>query len=68
MYICICNGITEEMLETAAKQSASEKEVLTRLGVGNSCGICVIDALDRMKSKISNTKQQFNSTNSSTPN
>lgn len=52
MYICICNGITEEMLETAAKQSASEKEVLTRLGVGNSCGICVIDALDKMKSQL----------------
>lgn len=52
MYICICNGITEEMLETAAKQSTSEKEVLTRLGVGNSCGICVIDALDKMKSKL----------------
>lgn len=52
MYICICNGITEEMLETAAKQSASEKEVLSRLGVGNSCGICVIDALDKMKSKL----------------
>lgn len=57
MYICICNGITEEMLETAAKQSSTEKEVLTRLGVGNSCGICVIDALDKMKSKQALSKQ-----------
>ncbi|EQC46238.1 (2Fe-2S)-binding protein [Bacteriovorax sp. Seq25_V] len=51
MYICICNGITEEMLETAAKQSHSEREILNRLGVGNSCGICVIDAIEKLNQK-----------------
>jgi bacterioferritin-associated ferredoxin len=51
MYVCICNGITEEMLETASKQGHSDREILNRLGVGNSCGVCVIEALDSMRAK-----------------
>lgn len=51
MYVCICNGITEEMLESAAKQGQSEREILSRLGIGNSCGICVIDALEKFNKK-----------------
>lgn len=48
MYICICNGITEEQLKSAAKTSHSHKDVLKKLGVGDSCGICLIDALEKI--------------------
>jgi len=57
LYVCICNGITEEMLEQANKHSTSQKEVLKKLGVGNSCGICVIDALEKMN-QVSQTKNK----------
>ncbi len=48
MYICICNGITEEQLEKVAKQSNTDKEVLSRLGIGNSCGICLLEAIHKI--------------------
>lgn len=58
MYVCICNGITEEMLEKVAKQSSTDKEVLSRLGIGNSCGICLLDAVHKINPKLkqSNSK------------
>ena len=43
MYICVCNAITQDMLETAVKQGQSEKDVMKKLGVGNSCGICLLE-------------------------
>lgn len=43
MYICICNAITQDMLDNAIKQGQSEKEVMNKLGIGNSCGVCVLE-------------------------
>lgn len=54
MYICICKGITQEQLEKAVSSDSKPKEVLKDLGVGDSCGICLIDAIER----ISKTKQK----------
>ncbi|ATH08268.1 hypothetical protein BIY24_09995 [Halobacteriovorax marinus] len=48
MYICICKGITEEQLEQAIKPDAKPTDVLKDLGVGDSCGICLIDAIEKM--------------------
>lgn len=66
MYICICNGITEEMLETACLQGASDKDVLNRLGIGNSCGICLIDAIDKIRTKNMHSSHD-SQPNSATP-
>jgi bacterioferritin-associated ferredoxin len=58
MYICICKGITEEQLENAVKADSRPQEVLKDLGVGDSCGICLIDAIEKIsKSKQSNSKK-----------
>ena len=46
MYICICQGITEDQLKSAASHSTSQREVLKRLGVGEGCGTCLLSALD----------------------
>lgn len=51
MYICICKGITEEQLEKAIKPDAKPSDVLKDLGVGDSCGICLIDAIEKMTHK-----------------
>lgn len=52
MYVCICKGITEEQIRTAAKQGGSDREILNRLGVGTDCGVCLLSAV----SSISNEK------------
>ncbi len=58
MYICICKGITEEQLDKAVSADSKPKEVLKDLGVGDSCGICLIDAIERIsKSKQNNLKK-----------
>ncbi|MGI4992626.1 (2Fe-2S)-binding protein [Halobacteriovorax sp. GFR7] len=43
MYICICNAITQDMLDNAIKQGQTEKEVINSLGIGNSCGVCLLE-------------------------
>lgn len=51
MYICICRGITEEDLKRVNQAAqGNSTEVLKNLGVGDSCGICLIDALDKLNS------------------
>jgi bacterioferritin-associated ferredoxin len=52
MYICICNGITEDQLKKVAAKGYQGKEALAKLGVGDSCGICVLDALKNLTSKF----------------
>lgn len=51
MYVCICRGITEEDLKRVNQNAqGNTSEVLKNLGVGDSCGICLIDALDKLNS------------------
>ena len=41
MYVCICNGITENQVRTAIDQGARSVRDLNReLGVGGECGKC----------------------------
>lgn len=49
MYVCICKGITEKMLQDqAAGPGRSEKEILKNLGIGDDCGSCVVDAVKKI--------------------
>jgi bacterioferritin-associated ferredoxin len=51
MYVCICKGITEEDLKRVhTSVQGNKSEVLKNLGVGDSCGICLIDAIDKLNS------------------
>ena len=68
MYVCICNGITEDMIEKVASVSKSEKEILSRLGIGNSCGICVLEAVSKINTQLKNGKSKNTATKAKLPN
>ncbi len=67
MYACICHKITEQELEeTMQKSKGNVNEALRKLNLGASCGICLVDALEKvgmqMASKDSNiAKKSSNS-------
>lgn len=49
MYICICKGITEKMLlDQVGGHNRSEDQILKNLGIGDSCGSCVVDAVKKI--------------------
>lgn len=49
MYICICKGITEKMLmDQIGGYNRSEEQILKNLGIGDSCGTCVVDAVKKI--------------------
>ena len=49
MYICICKGITEKMLlDQVRGHNRSEDQILKNLGIGDSCGSCVVDAVKKI--------------------
>lgn len=48
MYVCICQGITEEDLNQVAQSSVTPNEIMKKLGVGDGCGICVLDAIEKL--------------------
>lgn len=61
MYACICNQITEKELEETLKQShGNVNETVRKLNLGSSCGVCLIDALEKVaaKSPAKDTKKQ----------
>lgn len=50
MYVCLCKGITEkQLLDELNKSHGNDQETLRRLGVGEGCGICLIDAIQTIK-------------------
>lgn len=63
MYICICNGITEDQLKSAAQNSFNVKETLKKLGVGDSCGICLVDAIEKIQKDSELKSEQIIHTN-----
>ena len=55
MYVCICNGITEQQVRAAADAGcASVAELTMRTGVGANCGSCLGlagEILDEMRTR-----------------
>ena len=55
MYVCICNGVTEQQVRDAADAGcASVAELTMRSGAGANCGSCVglaAELLDEMKAR-----------------
>ena len=53
MYVCICNGVTEQQVRDAADAGCASVAKLTmRTGAGANCGSCVglaAELLDEMK-------------------
>ena len=53
MYICICKGITDKMLsEHLGKNSHPEKDIMKNLGIGDSCGACIIDCVKKIQESL----------------
>lgn len=48
MYVCLCHGITESDLEQAAQRSKRTEDILASLGLGQSCGICLTEAISKL--------------------
>lgn len=65
MYVCICNNITEEQVKGVVAKGLSGKDALSHLGVGSGCGICVMDAIDRLTHDQNSTKPAMTQPNSS---
>jgi bacterioferritin-associated ferredoxin len=65
MYICICKGITEKMLnDSIGTFNRSEEQILKNLGIGDSCGSCVVDALKKIldsQNKLDSKNQKSDS-------
>lgn len=50
MYICICKGITDKMLsEQLGNNSHPEKDIMKNLGIGDSCGACIVDCVKKIQ-------------------
>ncbi len=47
MIICICHNISENELKKVTKESSNPNEAIKKLGLGKSCGICLIDAIQK---------------------
>lgn len=49
MYACICHNITEkELEESVAAANGNVNEALRKLNLGKSCGVCLVDALEKV--------------------
>jgi bacterioferritin-associated ferredoxin len=57
MYACICHNITDQKLEdTILKSKGDIKEVLKKLGMGKSCGTCLIESIEKLSNQKSSKK------------
>lgn len=54
MIICLCKGITEQQVQEQLAKGSNTKDVMKRLGVGSDCGICVLEAIDRIQAAAKN--------------
>ena len=51
MYVCVCRGVTDRAIRSAAENGArSVKELQGSLGVASECGRCARCAHDLLKS------------------
>lgn len=53
MYVCICSGVTTNMIVKASKQETSLKDVIKTCGACRNCGCCK----DEIKRIFNETKQ-----------
>jgi bacterioferritin-associated ferredoxin len=52
MYVCLCKGITDEMIKKVVHRGHRGQEVLKKLGIGTDCGTCLIDAVEKLTVEI----------------
>lgn len=52
MYVCVCHQVTEDQVREVVLSSKNTSDTLKKLGVGGSCGICLIDAVKKIEEEI----------------
>ncbi|MCR6651097.1 MAG: (2Fe-2S)-binding protein [Cellvibrionaceae bacterium] len=50
MYVCLCKGVTDSQIRTAAENGASIREIRDQLGVMTECGKCACLTKDIVRS------------------
>lgn len=50
MYVCLCKGITDSQIRSAAENGASIREIRDQLGVMTECGKCACLTRDIVRS------------------
>lgn len=50
MYVCLCKGVTDSQIRTAAENGASVREIRDQLGVMTECGKCACLTKDIVRS------------------
>ena len=49
MIYCVCLNIDEDKIKDLKSQGLSWEEIKTKLGLGESCGICLEDVCNKGK-------------------
>jgi len=64
MYACICHKITEkELEETLLKSKGNVNEAVRSLNLGASCGVCLVDALEKVGMQIASKDSKMTKKN-----
>lgn len=50
MYVCLCKGVTDSQIRSAAENGASIREIRDQLGVMTECGKCACLTKDIVRS------------------
>jgi bacterioferritin-associated ferredoxin len=60
LYACICHQITEkELEETFSEANGNVSETLRKLNLGQGCGICLIDAMEKVGMQIASKETKI---------
>ncbi|MAC47712.1 MAG: (2Fe-2S)-binding protein [Oceanospirillum sp.] len=59
MYVCLCSGITDQQIRDAIQAGDSDLKTLRKkLGLANSCGMCVSDAREILTAESDRLAEQ----------
>ena len=56
MKICICNNISDKEIKELLSNKKTIEQILEITQVGSDCGVCLKDAIRRMKDGFSESK------------
>jgi len=60
MYVCLCSGVTDQQIRDAIQSGHSDLKTLRKkLGVANSCGMCIPDAREILSAESERLAEQL---------
>jgi len=59
MYVCLCSGVTDQQIRDAIQAGDSDLKALRKkLGLANSCGMCIPDAREILTAESDRLAEQ----------